>query len=208
MPSTPADVDLSGISLDGVAILGGAEGAILHDVEIVACQSALVIEGDVGAIIGCRFAFNRTGVDVVAGATATVFLSRAEFHACTRGVRTDGAVSFRQLALRGGTLSACGLALELNGPASGWRGIEISDSTFANNLETDVEAGPRQSIGLRGCHLDASGKRAGAAVDLQAGAETVAAANLIAENVRADRIEVALVQLSGGTNLNLLQPTT
>ena len=206
VPSSPADVDLSGISLDGVAILGGAEGAILHDVEIVACQSALVIEGDVGAIIGCRFAFNRTGVDVVAGATATVFLSRAEFHACTRGVRTDGAVSFRQLALRGGTLSACGRALELNGPASGWRGIEISDSTFANNLETDVEAGPRQSIGLRGCHLDASGKRAGAAVDLQAGAETVAAANLIAENVRAERTEVALVQLSGGTNLNLLQP--
>lgn len=206
VPSGPADIDLNGVNLDGIAILGGTVGAILHGVEVMACESALVIQGGVGAIIGCRFAFNRTGVELLAGTPATVFLSRAEFHACTNGVLADGAVSFRQLALRGGKLSACGRALELNGPASGWRGIEFSDATFANNLETDIEAGPRQSIGLRGCHLDASGKRAGASVDLQAGAETVAAANLIAENVRAERTEVALVQLSGGTNLNLLQP--
>jgi hypothetical protein len=206
VPSGPADIDLSGVNLDGVAILGGTEGAILQGVDVMACQSAVVIQGGVAAIIGCRFAFNRTGVELLAGAAATVVMSLVEFHACTSGVLADGAVSFRQLALRGGKLSACGRALELNGPASGWRGIELSDSTFANNLENDIEAGPRQSIGLRGCHLDASGKRAGAAVDLQAGAETVAAANLIAENVRAERTEVALVQLSGGTNLNLLQP--
>src|SRR5687768_10603593 len=59
VPSGPADVDLNGVNLDGIAILGGTEGAILHGVEVLACQSALVIQGGVGAIIGCRFAFNR-----------------------------------------------------------------------------------------------------------------------------------------------------
>jgi Pectate lyase superfamily protein len=205
VPSGPADVDLSAVSLDGVTVVSGAEDAILHHVEVIGCRNGLVIEGKVAAIVGCRFAFNRTGIELLAGAQGSVFVSQAEFHACTSGILADDTAAFEQLALRGGTLSACGRGLRLDGTASGWRGIELSDLTFAGNLDADVEAGPRQSIGLRGCHLDASGKRSGTAVDLQAAGETVEAPNLIAENARAEVTEVATLQLSGGTNLNLLQ---
>ena len=204
-PSGPADVDLSAVSLDGITVAGGAEGAILHGVEVIGCHSGLVIEGGVAAIVGCRFAFNRTGIEIRTGAQGSIFVSQPQIHACTSGILAEGAAGFEQLALRGGTLSACGRALELDGTASGWRGIELSDLTFADNLDADVEAGPRQSVGLRGCHLDESGKRSGTAVDLQAGGETVEAPNLVVENVRAEVTEVAIVQLSGGTNLNLLQ---
>jgi hypothetical protein len=204
-PSGPADVDLSGVSLNGITVLSGTEAAILHGVELVACHKGLVIEGGVAAIVGCRFAFNRTGMELGAGAHGSVFLSRSDFHACTSGILAGGTAAFQQLALRGGELSACGLALELSGATGGWRGIELSDLAFANNLEADVQAGPRQSMGLRGCHLDESGKRNGAAIDLQASGETVEAPNLIAENTRAEGTQVASVQLSGGTNLDLLQ---
>jgi hypothetical protein len=172
---------------------------------VIGCRSGLVIEGEVAAIDDCRFAFNRTGIELLAGAQGSVLVSEAQFHACTSGILADGTAGFRQLALRGGTLTACGRALELDGTVTGWRGIELADLTFAGNLDTDLEAGPRQSVGLRGCHLDESGKRSGAAVDLQAGGETVEAPNLVVENVRAEVAAVATVQLSGGTNLDLLQ---
>ncbi len=204
VPSGPADVDLSAVSLDGIMVASAAEDAIVDGVEVIGCRTGLAIEGEVAAVVGCRFAFSRTGIELLAGAQGTVFLSQARVHACTSGIVADDDAAFQQLALRGGTLSACGRALELDGTASGWRGIEISDLTFTGNLDADVEAGPRQSIGLRGCHLDDSGKRDGTAVDLQADGETVEAPNLIAENVRAEVTEVATVELSGGTNLNLL----
>jgi hypothetical protein len=205
MPSGPADVDLSAVNMDGITVLSGAENAILQSVEVIGCRSGLVIGGEIGAIVGCRFAFNRTGIELQAGAQGTVSLSQAQFHACTSGILADGTAAFRQLAFRGGVLTACGRALELEGSAASWRGIELSDLTFADNLEADVEAGPRQSIGLRGCRLDDSGKRSGTAVDLQAGGETVEAPSLIAENARAEVTQVAVVHLSSGTNLNLLQ---
>jgi Pectate lyase superfamily protein len=205
-PAGPADVDLSGVTLDAVEVGTGAEGAILDSVEIAGCQTGLVVEGGVGAIVGCTFAFNLKGITFGAGAEGAVFLSRGRFHACNTGLDADGAASFRQLAFRGGTLSACGHALELTGANGGWRSVELSDLTFEDNLEADIAAGHRQSIGLRGCHLDPSGKRGGAAVDLDAGGETIEAPNLTAENTRAEPTQVASVQLSGGTNLNLLQP--
>jgi hypothetical protein len=204
-PSSPADVDLSGVSLDGITVLSGTEAAILHGVEVIACQKGLVIEGGVAAIIGCRFAFNRTGMELGSGAQGSVFVSQTQLHACTSGILADGSAGFQQLALRGGKLSACGRALVLNGADAGWRGIELSDLTFADNLDVNVEAGARQSVGLRGCHLDASGKRNDTGIELLANGETVAAPNLIAENTRAEVTQVATVQLSGGTNLNLLQ---
>jgi Pectate lyase superfamily protein len=204
-PSVPADVDLSGVSLDAITVLSGTETAIVHNVEVVACRKGLVIKGGVAAVVGCRFAFNRTGMELGAGAEGSVFLSQNQFHACTSGVLADGAAAFQQLALRGGALSACGLAIELSGATGGWRGVELSDLAFSNNLEADVQAGPRQSVGLRGCRLDESGKRNGAGIELQASGETVEAPNLIVENTRAEVTEVATVQLSGGTNLNLLQ---
>ena len=204
VPSGPDDVDLSGVSLDGVTILGGTEGAILDHVEVIGCQRALVVSGG-AALIGCSFVFNRTGIELIAGAAGSVFVLQARFHACTTGILAGGAAAFQQLAVRGGALSACGWALELNGAASAWRGIELSDLTFASNLEADIEAGPRQSLGLRGCHLDDSGKRSGTAVDLVASGETLEAPNLVAENTRAEVTAIVAVQLSGGTNLNLLQ---
>ena len=38
-PSGPADVDLSGVSLDGIRVVSGAEEAVLHDVEVIGCAS-------------------------------------------------------------------------------------------------------------------------------------------------------------------------
>ncbi|HSA81851.1 MAG TPA: glycosyl hydrolase family 28-related protein [Geminicoccaceae bacterium] len=205
-PSEPADIDLSGVSLDGITVLSGTDAAVLHSVEVVGCHKGLMIEGGVAAIIGCRFAFNRTGMELGAGAQGSVLLSKTRFHACTSGILADGTAAFQQLALRGGALSACGVGLELSGATGDWRGIELSDLTFTNNLEADLRVGPRQSMGLRGCHLDEGGKRIGAAIDLQASGETVEAPNLIAEHTRAEVTQVVTVQLSGGTNLNLLQP--
>ncbi len=205
VPGGPGDVDLSVVGLDGITVESGTEDAILQGVEVIGCRSGLAIQGGVAAIFGCRFAFNRTGIELLAGAQGSIFVSQGQFHACSSGILADDLAAFDQLALRGGTLSACGRALELNRPASGWRGIELSDLTFTDNLEADIEAGPRQSIGLRGCHLDESGKRSGTAVDLQAASETIEAPNLIAENTRAEVTDVATLQLSGGTNLNLLQ---
>ncbi len=206
VPGGPADVDLSAVSLEGITIAAGAENTVLQSIEVVGCQTGAAIEGAGAAIIGCRFAFNRTGLQLRNGVEGAIFLSQAQFHGCTSGILADADAAFAQLGLCGGTLSACGRALELDGAAAGWRGIELSDLTFGGNLDTDVEAGARQSVGLRGCHLDASGKRSGKAVDLKAGGETVEAPNLIAEDVRAEVTQVVTVQLSGGTNLNLLQP--
>jgi hypothetical protein len=76
--------------------------------------------------------------------------------------------------------------------------------TFNDNLDVDLEAGPRQSIGLRNCHLDDSGKRRGAGVDLQASGETVEAPTLLAENTHAAATDIVVVELSGGSNLDLL----
>ena len=58
----------------------------------------------------------------------------------------------------------------------------MSDLQLTQNLEADLEAGPRQSVALRGGHLDASGKRNGAAVELNAAGQTILAPNLMAEN--------------------------
>jgi hypothetical protein len=82
----------------------------------------------------------------------------------------------------------------------------MSDLQLTQNLQADLEAGPRQSLALRGGHLDASGKRNRAAVELNALGQTVLAPNLLAENVFAATRLVRSVQLSGGTNLNLLAP--
>ena len=90
-------------------------------------------------------------------------------------------------------------------PAPGVRS-RCPDLQLTQNLKADLEAGPRQSLALRGGHLDASGKRNGAAVELNALGQTVLAPNLLAENVFAATRLVRSVQLSGGTNLNLLAP--
>jgi hypothetical protein len=103
-------------------------------------------------------------------------------------------------------MSACGHGLDLVAPASPWRTVEMSDLAFAQNLEADIQAGRRQSLALRGAHLDQSGKRNGAAVELNASGSAVQAPNLIVENTSAENTEVVSVQLSGGTNLNLLAP--
>jgi hypothetical protein len=84
--------------------------------------------------------------------------------------------------------------------------VQLSDLRFTYNLDADVEIGPRQSAELRACHLDQSGKRAATSIDLLAAGETVQAPNLTAQDVRAEVTAVVSVQLSGGTNLDLMQP--
>jgi hypothetical protein len=205
-PSAPADVDLGVVALDGVRIASGAEGATLCDIEIAACATGLAVEGGAKAIVGCAFSFSARGIEIRSGALGAIFVARTSFHACTTGVRADGAAAFDQLALRGGSLSACGHGLDLVAPADAWRTVEMSDLAFARNLDADLKAGPRQSLALRGGHLDASGKRNGTPIELNAAGETVEAPNLVVENSYAEAVEIVPVQLSGGSNLNLLAP--
>jgi hypothetical protein len=205
-PTSPADVDLSAMALDGVKIASGAEDAILQNVEVAACATALALEGGVRAVVGCAFSYSIRGIEIRSGAAGAVLVTRTRFHACTKGIRTDGSAAFDQLAVHAGSMSACGHGLDLIGPASAWRTIEASDLELAQNLEADLEAGPRQSLAMRGGRLDASGKRNGTAVELNAAGETALAPNLVAENVFAATTLVQPVQLSGGTNLNLLAP--
>jgi hypothetical protein len=197
---------LSAVALDGVRIASGAAGATLQSVEVAGCATALAIEGGTKAVVGCAFSYSIRGVEIRSGAAGAIFVTRTSCHACTSGIRTDGAASFDQLAVRGGGMSACGHGLDLVAPASAWRTVEMSDLELVQNLAADVEAGPRQSLALRGGRLDASGKRNGAAVELNAAGQTALAPNLVAENVFAATTLVRSVQLSGGTNLNLLAP--
>jgi hypothetical protein len=205
-PGSPADVDLSAVALDGVRIASGAADAILRSVEVAGCATALAIEGGTKAVVGCAVSYSIRGVEIRSGAAGAISLTRTSCHACTSGIRTDGAALFDQLAVRSGGMSACGHGLHLVAPATAWRTVEMSDLELVQNLDADVEAGPRQSLALRGGHLDASGKRNGTAVELNAAGQSVQAPNLVAENVFAATTLVRSVQLSGGTNLNLLAP--
>jgi len=205
-PQSAAEVDLSGVALDGVQIAGGASNAALYRVEVAGCFTALAIEGEVAAVVNTRFAFNRNGVELRAGAGGAAFFAGTGLHACSSGLRADSAATLGQLAVHGGEASACGRGMDLQGPSTGWVGVEMTGIRFAHNLEADVRAGPRHSLGVRACHLDDGGRRAGTAIDLRADGETTDAPGLIAENDRADTTQVATVELSGGTNLDLLQP--
>jgi hypothetical protein len=205
-PGSPADVDLGAVALDGVRIAAGAEDARLQAVEVAGCATALAIEGGVKSVVGCAFLYSIRGMEIRSGAVGAIPITRTRFQACTRGIRTDGAAAFNQLALRGGSLSACGHGLDLIAPAAAWRTVEVSDLQVAQNLEADLEAGPRQSLALRGGSVDSSGRRNGAVLELNAAGETAEAPNLVVENVFAATTMVRSVQLSGGTNLNLLAP--
>ena len=205
-PGSPSDVDLSGVALDGVKIASEAEDVTLQDVEVAGCATALAIEGGVKAVVGCAFSYSLRGIEIRTGASGAVFVTRTGFHACTTGIRASGTAIFDQLGVHGGGMSACGHGLDLVAPASAWRTVQMSDLQLTQNLKADIEAGPRQSLALRGGHLDASGKRNGTAVELNAAGQTVLAPNLTAENVFAATRLVRSVQLNGGTNLNLLAP--
>jgi hypothetical protein len=205
-PASPSDVDLSGVALDGVKIASEAEDATLQSVEVAGCATALAIEGGVKAVVGCLFSYSLRGIEIRTGASGAILVARTGFHACTTGIRASGAAVFDQLAVHGGGMSACGHGLDLIAPASPWRAVELADLQLTQNLKADLEAGPRQSLALRGGHLDASGKRNGAAVELNALGQTVLAPNLLAENVFAATRLVRSVQLTGGSNLNLLAP--
>jgi hypothetical protein len=204
-PGSPADVDLSAVALDGVRIASGAEDAVLLSVDVAGCATALAIEGGVKAIVGCAFSHSLNGIELRSGA-GDIFVTRTRLHACRRGIRTDGAAAFDQLVLRGSRVSACGHGLDLVAPATAWRTVEMSDLEFAQNLEADLEAGPRQSLALRGGRLDPSGKRSGTAMELNAAGQTTLAPNLVVENTYAPKTEVVSMQLSDGTNLHLLAP--
>jgi hypothetical protein len=56
----------------------------------------------------------------------------------------ESTASFDQLALLGGSLSAFGHGLHLLAPATAWRSAEISDLASSQNLDADLEAGPRR----------------------------------------------------------------
>lgn len=205
-PTSAAQANLSGVALDGVRVAAGAEGAVVSGVAVAGCHTGLALEGAARAIVDCEVAFNRNGVELRAGAAGPLFMSRVAFRACTTGTRIDPASTIGQLSLRGAEFTACGFGVTLEAPTSGWRNIELSDLRFSNVLEAGVQAGPRQTVAIRGAQLDAGGRRRKTGIDLLALGQTVEAPSVIAENVRAETTQAATVALSGGTNLNLLQP--
>ncbi len=205
-PSTAANVDLSGVALDGVQIAAGARDATLHRVEIAACHTGLAIAGPVRAIVDCTFQFCRSGSEIRAGATGSLPLARTRFHACSRGLYGDSAALFNRTTLAGGEVSLCGRAIDLDAPGSGRRVVELSDLQLPGNLDVDVSAGPRHAVAIRGCFIDAAGKRSGTCLDLVASGETDFAPSLIVENCQAEVPEVASMILSGGSDLDLLEP--
>ena len=205
-PEGAGNVDLSGVALDGVQIAAGARGAILRGIEVVACHTGLAIEGPVEAVVGCGFLFCRNGAEVRAGAAGSIHLARTTFHACSRGLRADTGGLFERATLAGGEASLCGRAIDLVAPVSGRRVVEISDLQLPGNLEVDIGSGPRHALAVRGCCIDAAGRRSGVGVELLASGETDLAPSLIVENTRADVTEVVSVLLSGGSNLDLLAP--
>lgn len=204
-PAGASEVDLGGVALDGVRIATDARDAVLHSVEIAACHTGLAIAGPIKAAIDCSFMFCRNGVEVRAGATGSIVMARASLKACTYGFRADAGALFERATLAGGDASLCGRAIELAGPSTGWRIVEVSDLHLPDNLD-DMTIGPRHSVGVRGCYMNPAGKRAGVGIALSASGETIEAPNLVVENTRADVIRIVTVQLSGGTNLDLMQP--
>jgi hypothetical protein len=205
-PASAAAVDLSAVTMDGVRIASGALDATVQGVEVAACATGLAVEGGVRTIVDCAFSYCRRGIEVRSGAARAIAVARTQIHACSVGLRTDGAAAFDQLAVHGGRISACGHGLNLLAPATAWRTVELSDLGFTRNLEADLEAGRRQTLALRGARLDESGKRNGTAVELNASGATTEAPNLIVETTFAKTTQVVSVQLSDGSNLNLLAP--
>ncbi len=110
------------------------------------------------------------------------------------------------MTVAGGEAALCGRAVELVAPASGRRVVEIADLRLPGNLDVDVAAGPRHAMGMRGCFIDAAGKRSGVGVELVSAGETDLAPSLVVESTQALATQGATVQLSGGSNLNLLAP--
>jgi hypothetical protein len=205
-PESAEGVDLGVMALDGVRIAASARAAVLHRVEIAACHTGLAIEGPTWAIVDCAFVFCRNGSEVRSGAAGSIHLSRARFHGCSHGLRAGAGALFDRATLAGGEASLCGRAIDLVAPDSGQRVVEMADLQLRGNLDVDVRIGPRHNAAVRGCRIDAAGKRSGVGIDLLASGETELAPALIVENTRAEVTEVASVLLSGGTNLDLLEP--
>ena len=205
-PQSAEEVDLSLAALDGVQIATGARDAMLHRVEVAACHTGLAIEGPARAIIDCAFVFCLNGSEVRSGAAGSIHLARTSFHACSHGIRAEAGALFDRATLAGGEVSRCGRAIDLVAPGSGQRVVEISDLQLRGNLDVDIRIGPRHTVAVRGCRIDAAGKRSGVGLELLASGETELAPALIVENTRADVTGATSMLLSGGTNLDLLEP--
>ncbi|MGH6916077.1 MAG: glycosyl hydrolase family 28-related protein, partial [Geminicoccaceae bacterium] len=200
-PQSAEMVNLGALALDGIQIATAARDAMLQGIEVAACHTGLAIEGPVRAIVDCSFLFCRNGSEVRAGAAGSIYLARTRFHACSSGIRADAGALFDRATLAGGEAARCGRAIDLVAPASGRRVVELSDLQLPGNLDIDVRTGPRHAVAVRGCCIDAGGKRSGAGLELVASGETDLAPSMIVENTRADVTEVASVLLSGGTTL-------
>jgi Pectate lyase superfamily protein len=205
-PQSAVDVDLGAVVLDGIQIAAGARDAMLERIEIAACHTGLAIEVPVRAIVDCDVMFCHHGSEVRSGAAGSIHLARTKFHACGAGLRVDPDALFDRATLAGGEAARCGRAIDLVAPSGGRRVVDLSDLRLSGNLDVDVRTGPRHIVAMRSCCIDAAGKRSGVGLELAASGETELAPSLIVENTRADVTEVASVLLSGGTNLELLEP--
>jgi hypothetical protein len=205
-PQSAAEVDLALVAVDGIQIAAGAREAMLQRIEVAACHTGLAVAGPARAIVDSAFMFCVNGSELRLGATGSIHFARSRFHGCSCGVRAEAGALFDRATLAGGEASLCGRAIDLLAPSAGQRVVEISGLQLPGNLDGDVRIGPRHTVAVRGCCIDAAGKRSGVGLELLAAGETEFAPALIVENTRADVTDVVTVLLSGGTNLDLLAP--
>ncbi len=117
---------------------------------------------------------------------------RCRFHACTSGIPSRQPTrQFKQLALRGAHASSAAVAgLSWHeGRTSGWRGVELSDLTFAGNLDATSRSARANRSVCEGCPLwttDGKSQRTLRSICKASIARPWKRQNLIAENIRAE----------------------
>ena len=205
-PQSPQHVDLDAVTLTAVRVTESASEAVLHRVEIAACHTALAIEGPAPTVVDCSLAYCINGSEAKGGATGSFDLTRTRLHACSLAIHVAADALLDRATLNAGEASLCGRAIDLVGPSGGQRAFTASDLRLLGNLDADVRIASRHIAAMRGCHIDAAGRRHRIGIELLASGEPEDASSLIVENTRAEITAVVPVILSGGTNLDLLEP--
>jgi hypothetical protein len=203
-PATAGDVDLAGVLLEAIEISSGAEDARIHGVDVAACHTGLAVRGGAGAIDNCAFRFMRNGIDLQTGARGVLPIAACSVSDVDEGLVLQGDAGLSHVAIRGGSIERAGTAVSLAENASSWRTVDLESLHIVASLAADLEAGPRQSVSVRGSRLSGGGKLGGAALRLLAPGSSSDAPNLTVERCTSAITQTTMISISGGSNLHLL----
>ncbi|HEX6142264.1 MAG TPA: hypothetical protein VFZ01_06080, partial [Geminicoccaceae bacterium] len=156
------------------------------------------------SITGCEIGFSGRGIEFRSGAGRAMAGARNRIHHCRFGIRADGGSPTTAISLAGGEVTACGFGIELAAPSGFWRSVRGSGIAFARNLDADLRTSARHAVALEGGSIDRGGRRQNAQLRLVAGGATTEAPSLTVQDQAAAALERSLIQLSSGSNLNLL----